>query len=78
MATGGGALKDAARRRRRWPAAILDRGAARSRECCRPGPENGAAAQPENDDRGREFAEITLEGLTHKGPLQKGLFAIEY
>jgi hypothetical protein len=40
MAPSGATLKDATRRLRRWPAAILDRGSARRPGECRPGRRN--------------------------------------
>ena len=45
------AVKDAARRLRRWPAAILDRGLRATPRCIRPGRENAAPAEQENADR---------------------------
>lgn len=54
------AVKDASRRLRRWPAAILDRGSARRSNGPRPG--RGNAAQPNKEtsrrSRNHNFADV--------------------
>jgi hypothetical protein len=42
-------VKDASRRRWRWPSALLDPACARCLDRVRPGRENGPPAEPEND-----------------------------
>ena len=72
---GEAAFKDAARRLA--PVGlrpILDRGSTQRRGYCRPEPENGASAQPENGKREETGRNHARKGLTHEGPLQKSIF----